>query len=188
MSIVLSRLCILTLAIVTLSIGFSVAFAKSSRAMRYTYDQLWPTCVRFLRVDQGYPITEKDKDAGYIIFDYQDEKKTYSGSLELVITTKQSGKKDITIKIHITDRPSYLETILLDRLQRKLTKEYGLPLPSKETPAPPKKDTTPSDPTEKIQYKKDILPVLPFPTIRGDNAVTIAAYGRAKITDPKEVV
>lgn len=108
------------------------ALAKSERVTRYAYEQIWPTAVRFLRVDAGYNILEKDAEAGYVLFEASEEGKTFRGSLELVKIKDENGRESVRMVLNIDDRPTYVETGLLDRLERKLRDEYGMP---KEAPA-----------------------------------------------------
>ena len=102
------------------------ALAKSERVTEYSYEQIWPTAVRLLRVDAGYKILEKDAEAGYVLFEASEEGKTFRGSLELVKLEGESGRKSVRMILNIEDRPSYVETGLLDRLERKLRDEYGV--------------------------------------------------------------
>jgi len=103
-----------------------IGSAKSSREMRYRYDQIWNTAVRFLRVDNGYPITEKDVKSGYLIFKYTDAAATQIGSMELVETVRDT-RRAVTVGLRIQNMPSYIEIMLLDKLERKLRDEYGEP-------------------------------------------------------------
>lgn len=133
-----SRIAALVLA---LSLAPLAASARSERTVGYQADKVWPTAVRFLRVDEGAKITEKDADAGYVMFELVDEGKTYTGALELVIADDESGPR-VTIVIRIEDRPSYLETAMLARLEKKIRSDLGSaparrPPPVKPKPAPP---------------------------------------------------
>ena len=126
----------------------SPAWARSEKTLAYPRDQAWPAAVRFLRVDERLKIVEKDADAGYVLFELQDEGKTFRGSLE-VITVQQDGQTQVKFVIQIEDRPSWLEIAMLKRLERKLKVELGSPSPA-PTPRPPEppKDA-PKDPPAK---------------------------------------
>jgi hypothetical protein len=102
---------------------------------------VWPTAVRFLAVDEHVKITEKDPDAGYVMFELRDDHKTFRGSLE-VMTVVRDGRNLVRFVIQIEDRPSYLELAMLARLEAKLRAELGspAPAPTKPEPEPPKKD------------------------------------------------
>ena len=132
-----------------------VAVARSEKSLAYQRDQVWPTAVRFLVVDEHLKVIEKDADAGYVLFQYRDEGKTYRGSLE-VMTTVHDKRTLVRFVVQIEDRPSYVEAAMLERLERKLRSELGSPAPaptpprdaSKDAPkAPPKDDGPPMSPT-----------------------------------------
>jgi hypothetical protein len=117
------------------------AHARSERTLAYPRDQAWPTAVRFIRVDEGLKITEKDGDAGYVLFELHEEKRTFRGSLE-VIDVEQDGRRAVRFVIQIEDRPAWIEVEMLDRLEHKLRAELGSPAPA-PPPKPPKKDEPP---------------------------------------------
>src|SRR4051812_50088583 len=100
------------------ALGTSV-LARSEKTRAYTREQVWPTAVRFLVVDEHVKITEKDPDAGYVLFELRDEGKPYRGSLE-VITVIRDGRTEVRFVMQIADRPSWLEIAMLTRLERKL--------------------------------------------------------------------
>lgn len=112
-----------------------LADAKTSRKVSHSYEKVWPTAVRFLRIDEGLEIVEKDVETGYVLFDLAEEGKRFSGSVEL-IRRKDNRKRDaVELILNIEDRPSYMEHALLDRLLLKIRKELGLPkAPPKEEP------------------------------------------------------
>ncbi len=51
----------------------SLATARSEKTLAYPRDQVWPTAVRFLVVDERVKVLEKDADAGYVLFELRDE-------------------------------------------------------------------------------------------------------------------
>ena len=105
------------------------ASAKSTREITYRFNQVWNTTVRFLRVDNGYPITEQDRKSGYLMFDYTDGGTMKTGSVELVETSREN-RRYLTVGIRVESMPSYIEVLLLDKLERKLRDEYGDPPPA----------------------------------------------------------
>lgn len=113
------------------------AHAKSGMESAYTYDQTWNSALRLIRVDLGLKIVEKDDKAGYILFEYENKGTTSSGSLELL-----KGESTIRVVCQIPKFPSYHETVVLDRLARKLKDEHGLP---PEKPKPPPDAGPPAD-------------------------------------------
>lgn len=118
----------------------AVGQAKKIAEYQHTYDQVWRAAVRLIRVDQGYAIRDRDEGIGYLLFDYRDDGRTYPGSVEL-IRIKDQGAGSVRAIIQIPAMPSYIERMLLDKLQRKLTHEYG-------EPATPKKPEEPAAPDE----------------------------------------
>ncbi len=117
--------------------------AKETADFRHSYEQVWGAAIRLIRVDQDYPIKDRDQEIGYFLFDYRDDGRTYPGSVELVRIEDQGGGP-IRAVIQIPAMPSYIERMLLDKLKKKLMKEYGEPLPPpkqpEEEPAPPSDD------------------------------------------------
>jgi hypothetical protein len=96
-----------------------------------------------LRVDFNSPITEKDRESGYFLFDFADGGKSYPGSAEIVKVT-ENGVETARVAIQLPGLPGYYEQMLLDRLTRKLSQDYGAPTEPKapDEPAPdaPKKE------------------------------------------------
>src|SRR5437762_14268097 len=70
-----------------LAFGPGIAAARSTSTLPYPSNGVWTAAVRYLRVDRGLPIREKDESAGYVLFDYADGGKTYHGALELLAST-----------------------------------------------------------------------------------------------------
>ena len=143
----------LLLALALSSGLLGTAEARSEKTLAYQRDQAWPTAVRFLRVDARLKLVEKDADAGYVLFEYVEDKKTFRGSLEVIDVVKD-GRKLVRFVVQIEDRPSWVEIELLTKLERKLRAELGSPAPA-PTPAPkrpaPGKDgdkPTPAPPTD----------------------------------------
>jgi hypothetical protein len=146
------------------------AWARSETTLAYPRDQVWPTAVRFLVVDEHVKVTEKDADAGYVMFELRDDGKTFRGALE-VMTVLRDGRPLVRFVLQIEDRPSWLEIAMLKRLEAKLHIELGSPSPPPSKPEPepgtgkpspkpgapapaPAKDDAPSD---------DGLPLSPTP-------------------------
>jgi hypothetical protein len=115
------------------------AAARSEATLAYLRDQVWPTAVRFLVVDEHVKVTERDAEAGYLLFELRDDGKTFRGSLE-VMTVVRDGRTLVRFVLQIADRPSWLELAMLARLEAKLRAELGSPAPPAPEPAPPRKD------------------------------------------------
>ncbi len=106
------------------------AEAKTKRELTYRYSQIWSTAIRFLRVDKGFPLVEKDKKAGYILFEYRDRGQSFTGSLEIVPVIAKK-RHIVNARLRIANKPSYVEVVLLDKLLYKLKEEYGAPPPAR---------------------------------------------------------
>ena len=105
----------------------STADAKTSRKVSHSYEKVWPAAVRFLRIDEGLKILEKDMDNGYLLFEIAEEGKIFAGSVEVIRRKDSSDRDAVELILTIKDRPSYMEHGILDRLLRKLREELGLP-------------------------------------------------------------
>lgn len=136
-------------------IGLSIAsegvsIARSNVESPYPVEQIWSTAVRFLRVDQRFPVLEKDRDAGYILFDFVEEPtKVHKASLELVPVVQADGRSGTKVVLSIPDKPRHVEVLLLEKLMKKAVEELGAPAPA---PPRPKRDT---DKTNSDGKRKD---------------------------------
>jgi len=129
----------LVAALVLLVAG--AAHARSEKTLAYPRDAAWQAAVRFIVVDAGLKVIEKDADAGYVIFELREDKKTFRGSLEVMEVVKDN-RKLVRFVMTIEDRPQWVEIELLTKLERKLRAELGAPAPAptkppKEEPAKP---------------------------------------------------
>jgi hypothetical protein len=106
--------------------GSEASFASTARNLTYSESIVWRCAVRFIRVDSGFKIIEKDKDAGYMLFEYRDGGMVSNGSIEVLKITKED-KKLVRVQINVAGQPSYIESLLFTKLQRKLKHEYGFP-------------------------------------------------------------
>ena len=132
----------LTALTLLLTLGGS-AQARSTAVLSYPLGDVWSTAVRFVRVDRGYAVKEKDEESGYILFDMVEGSKTYKASLELIRATDDQGRDATRAAFSIPDLPRHFETMLLDKLSAKVREERGSPAP----PPPPKKpDEKPAPP------------------------------------------
>ncbi len=102
------------------------AAARSVQDERYSCDVAWNAAIRLLHVDFGFPITERDRDAGFVLFTWRDPSHTSTGSMEL-IRTRVEGNDGCRIVVQLAQLPNYAERMILSRLSRKLREEYGEP-------------------------------------------------------------
>jgi len=127
----------LGLAAVLLAVGLFFTHAAPARVggdSEYSKAQTYSAALRYLRVDLGYEIVERDPDAAYLIFRYQppgQNKSNATGTVEIVDTDGH-----VKLFVQIAPMPEYHERVLRDGLVRKLHDEYGEP-PHKPAPPPP---------------------------------------------------
>lgn len=136
------------LTALVLSLASSAASARTVRDEPYPMETTWNAAVRLVRVDMGMPITERDQDLGYFTFSYRDGARTVPGSLELV-RTEVDGRPGARIIVQIPQMPTYVESLILTRLARKLRTEFGEPPPPvvrRPTPPPGPAENRPADP------------------------------------------
>jgi hypothetical protein len=96
----------------------------------YTKLQTYSGALRYLRVDLGYEVVEKDPDAAYLIFRYTPNgaaKNPATGTVEIVATDSR-----VKLFVQIPRMPEYHERMLRDGLMKKLREEYGTPPPPAE--------------------------------------------------------
>jgi hypothetical protein len=144
---VVSPMRMLGLALVLPLLWAGRAEARREQAYPYTFERVWTTAVRLLRIDFSSPITEKDKDSGYFLFDFTDGKAQHPGSMELIRIT-EAGAESVRVVLQIPALPSYVEQTLLERLSRKLGQEYGTPIGAKPAPPPKHEPAARAKPTE----------------------------------------
>ena len=133
------KLSALVLAGVFLALGLLCTQSATARVggeSVYSKQQTYSGALRYLRVDLGYEVTERDPDAAYLIFRYQlpgQTKGSATGTVEIV-----DANGHVKLFVQIPTMPEYHERVLRDGLVRKLHDEYGDP-PPKALPAPPEK-------------------------------------------------
>jgi hypothetical protein len=120
------------------------AAARVDGSSGYSKAQTYSGGLRYLRVDLGYEVVEKDPDAAYLIFKYTapggSKNSAITGTLEVI--EAQGG---VRVIVSLPRMPEYHERIFRDGLLKKLREEYGAPPPSAKKPAPEK--PTPATPT-----------------------------------------
>jgi hypothetical protein len=135
-----SRLVLVLAAALPLLVAVeSTAWARAEAEVGYTREQAFSAALRYLRVDLGYEVTEKDPDAAYLLFSFaapEVARKTAHGSIEVI-----QRKRTVRVLISLPELPSYREEVLKRGLLDKLRTEYGEPSTEEEPPekAPPKK-------------------------------------------------
>jgi len=113
--------------------------ARAEERLSYTKVQSYQSALRFLRVDHGYNVVEKDPESGYLLFEYpRRDAGVTQGSIEVV---EREGS--VALVVQLPQMPSYHERILIDGLLKKLRDDYGLP-PVKNQPPKAPKDSEPA--------------------------------------------
>ncbi len=117
------------------------------RVLPYPFDVVWPTAIRYLRVDRGYSIVDRDPESGYLLFEFpvgRDGKG--SGSLEAFHATDDAGRPSVNLQVSTENGPSYLPTTIVDGIAQKVKAERGQPAPPpSKKPAPPAKPKQPDE-------------------------------------------
>jgi hypothetical protein len=129
--------------LVAAGLAFSAAALSPSASARvdgsssYTKAQTYSAALRYVRVDLGYEVVEKDPDAAYLIFKYSAPgagKASVTGTLEVV-----EANAGVRVFVSLPRLPEYYERVLRDGLLKKLRDEYGAP-PRTPPKSPPDKD------------------------------------------------
>ena len=131
-----------SLSLATVLAAATAFFCQSATARvggesEYSKAQTYSGALRYLRVDLGYEVVERDPDAAYLIFRYQlpgQNKGNATGTVEIVDTDGH-----VKLFVQIPTMPEYHERVLRDGLVRKLHDEYGVPPHKPTPPAPPQK-------------------------------------------------
>lgn len=113
------------------------ATARVGGESEYSKAQTYSGALRYLRVDLGCEVLERDPDAAYLIFKYQppgQNKSNATGTVEIIETDGH-----VKLFVQIPSMPEYHERVLRDGLIRKLHDEYGAPPRKPAPPAPPPK-------------------------------------------------
>jgi hypothetical protein len=130
-----SRRALVSLAFVCAAALSAVgAGARVEGDSEYSKAQTYSGALRYLRVDLGYEVIEKDPDSAYLVFRYEppgQPKSESTGTVEVV----DSGDH-VRVFVRIPRMPEYHERVLRDGLLRKLRDEYGPPAPRKAEPKP----------------------------------------------------
>jgi hypothetical protein len=120
-----------TLVVLAAVLSSSGAAARVEADSDYSKAQTYNAALRYVRVDLGYEVVEKDPDVGYVLFRYEPpgrKNNPTSGSIEVVETQER-----VKIVIQLPQMPTYHETTLRDGLLKKLRAEYG-EAPKKKKP------------------------------------------------------
>jgi hypothetical protein len=131
------------------AVGKPLLLIENRRMLSYPIDHVWPTAIRYLRIDRSFEIIDRDRDAGYLLFEFPlEEKRIGSGSLEMFATVDAAGRASVSISVNTGAGPVHLPNSILDGIAAKVRAERGQPAPppppQQEEP-PPKKDEPDDD-------------------------------------------
>jgi hypothetical protein len=113
---------------------------ENRRMLSYPIEQVWPTAIRYLRIDRGFEIVDRDQEAGYLMFEFPlEEKRIGSGSLEMFEAIDASGRASVSMSVNTGAGPVHLPNSILDGIAAKVRAERGQPAP----PPPPKQEEPP---------------------------------------------
>ena len=130
------------LAVSTLALGAALlllaatALGRTGMDLGYTKSQTYNAALRYLRVDLGYEVTERNPRAAYLLFRYKSvgQREPTPGSIEVV----PNGQR-VKVFVNLPQMPKYHEQVLVDGLLKKLRTEYGEP-PRRRTRKEPEGD------------------------------------------------
>ncbi|GEM_PF-1174804 len=122
---------LLVAGLLAAALGTSPARARVQTNTGYTKTQAFNGALRFIRIDHGYRVTEKDVDSGYLLFEYKTgaSDKITTGSVEVI--EKEDG---VAFVVQLSQMPEHHERYLADGLLAKLRSDYG-DAPEKRPPS-----------------------------------------------------
>src|SRR3954470_21618994 len=117
-----------TLAAMAAMSTVAVADARVDSASGYSKAQTYSGALRYVRVDLGYEVVEKDPDAAYLIFKYTAPGSSKSGAVTGTLEVIESNG-GVRLFVNLPRMPEYYERMFRDSLLKKLRDEYGAPPP-----------------------------------------------------------
>jgi hypothetical protein len=107
----------------------SNAGARAQTELPYALGEAFSTALRFVRIDRGCKVVDKDADAAFVAFECTDDGKVKRGSLELF-----KVPAGVRMQVTLGDDTHGMELRWLELFERKLRDERGTPT---APPAPP---------------------------------------------------
>ena len=125
------------------------------RILSYPFEAVWTTAIRYLRVDRGFSISDRDPEAGYILFEFDlgthpdGSPNMAQGSLEAFRTQDSSGRAAVQVQVKTFAGPVHMPHAIVEGLAAKLKLERGQPPPPpREQPPQKKPEAPPDDPSD----------------------------------------
>jgi hypothetical protein len=109
----------------------AIAGARTHKIVPYPFTSVWPTAIRFIKLDRGWKLVEQDREAGYLRFVVIEDKKPHPATLELVRVNDAEGRDAVRLQLSSADLAGFQEVPILDGLAHKLKEELGPAAPGK---------------------------------------------------------
>jgi hypothetical protein len=113
--------------------------ARAEGELPYPLHEVFSTALRFVRVDRGCKVTDKDAEAAYVMFECPGERtgSVRSGAVELF--SRRDPASGVRVQVSLPDETHGTELRFLELLERKLRDERGVPAvrrPAAPAPSP----------------------------------------------------
>ncbi|MGB1699485.1 MAG: hypothetical protein ACPHRO_06010 [Nannocystaceae bacterium] len=126
--------------------GAPLALLKHQRQVSYPFDQVWATTIRYLRIERGFAIDDRDKESGYVVFTFTHGEATGHGSVEFLSDLDDAGRPSVTLISTTSRGPAHLPFAILAGIAEKLRDERGQPIDPPKPPAEePPEDKAPDE-------------------------------------------
>jgi hypothetical protein len=117
-----------------------VGLAKAHSELAYRVEEVFSTALRFVRIDRGCKITDKDPDAAFVMFEcHVDDAHVSRGAIE-IFRSLAHGKDGVRLSVSLPDEGHGPELRMVELIERKLRDERGTPTPPRPTPPAPPSD------------------------------------------------
>jgi hypothetical protein len=98
------------------------AWARAQADLPYGIDEAFSTAVRFVRIDRGCKLVDKDADAAFVAFECSDGGRVRRGSMEIIKLAA-----GVRTQVTLGDDTHGMELRWLELFERKLREEHGTP-------------------------------------------------------------
>jgi hypothetical protein len=115
----------------------SLAWARATNDVPYAVRDVYSAALRFVRVDKGCKLLDRDADAAFVTFECKDDDERVKRGAFEIFHAPVDGRDGSRVQLALGDDPHYVELRWLELLERKLKDERGTPPPP--TPAAPAK-------------------------------------------------
>ena len=123
-------LCLVTLLVDLALVWNGTAHARAQTDLPYGLSETFSTALRFVAVDRGCKVVDKDPDAAFVSFECAgDDGKVKRGSLELIKVAT-----GVRTQVTLGDETHGMELRWLELFERKLRDERGTPTPPPAAP------------------------------------------------------